>query len=147
MKYVLLSLPVILLIYLFFFYPNKASENTTSKINQGIAFEKLSVEEAKQKAKAEKKIIFIDVFATWCGPCKQLKQSTFKDEKVKKFFDEHFINLAIDAEKPEGEILLQNFPIQGYPTLLFINENGELVKQHLGFIDAEELLKFASSIN
>lgn len=62
MKYLLLSLPVILLIYLFFFYPNKASENTTSKINQGIAFEKLSVEEAKQKAKAEKKNNFYLIY-------------------------------------------------------------------------------------
>ncbi len=143
MKYVLLSLPILLLIYLFFFYSPEKPETLSHK---GIVFQEINFTTALKKATTEKKIIFIDVFTTWCGPCKQLKKTTFQDENVKKYFDAHFINLALDAEKTEGELFLQKFPIQGYPTLLFINEKGELVKQHLGFINAEEIINLASNL-
>src|SRR5690349_20740882 len=49
-----------------------------------------------KKAQKEQKYIFVDAYATWCGPCKQLKASTFKDEKAANFFNQNFVNLSID---------------------------------------------------
>lgn len=56
------------------FYPLlsfQSSQNAISKdLNQGIQFADLTWQDALKKAKKENKIIFVDIYATWCGPCK-----------------------------------------------------------------------------
>src|SRR5690554_7882772 len=73
-----------------------------SKEETGIFFESLTFEEAIQKAKKENKLIFLDAYAVWCGPCKLMDRTTFKSEKVGALFNENFINIKIDMEKGEG---------------------------------------------
>lgn len=92
-------------------------------------------------AKKEKKYIFVDAYASWCGPCKLLKSTTFKEKEVVHFFNKNFINVTIDMEKGEGELLAEEWEISAYPTLLFFNPEGKVVMQEIGFLKGDMLLK------
>ena len=111
----------------------------------GIQFHRGTWKEALEIAKKENKLIFLDIYATWCGPCKLLKSTTFSNKTVGKYFNETFINVSLDGEKGDGEILSDKYRISGYPTLLFINKDGNIVTQADGYHDADELLKLARS--
>ncbi|WP_107038626.1 thioredoxin family protein [Brumimicrobium mesophilum] len=106
----------------------------------GINFETLSFEEALQKAKKENKLIFLDAYAVWCGPCKMMDRTTFKDEKVGEVFNENFINLKIDMEKGEGPAVARKYQVRAYPTMMLINGEGKVEKRILGAMNGEKLL-------
>lgn len=114
---------------------------------KGIQFQSLSLEAAKMKAKETGKLIFIDVHASWCGPCKMMARGPFKNEKVGALYNEKFINLKIDAEKdPDGEYVSRAYAVKAYPTLLFIDSKGKLVKSFVGYRSDENLLGMASTV-
>lgn len=94
---------------------------------------------ALKKAKAERKFIFVDAYAVWCGPCKQLKNTTFKDSQTADFFNKNFINLSIDMEKGQGISLAEQWEVNEYPTLLVLDYNGKVVVRSTGFLDAKQL--------
>jgi thioredoxin-related protein len=120
-----------------FYYANKVSNNLSES---GIQFTSISFDEALKLAKKEKKNIFLDAYASWCGPCKMLKRNVFPQKEVGDFFNTNFINMAIDMEQGEGPQLARKFNVQAYPTLLFINAKGEVVGSALGYHQADEII-------
>ena len=115
-------------------------ENSVTYSDTGIQFTSISFEEALKLAKKEKKNIFLDAYASWCGPCKMLKKNIFTQKEVGDFYNSNFINMAIDMEQGEGPKLAQKYKVQAYPTLLFINHKGEVVGSAIGYHQAEELI-------
>ena len=107
---------------------------------QGIRFYEGTIQEAFEKAKSENKLVFVDCYTTWCGPCKMLKQYTFKDVILGDYMRENYISLAIDMETSEGEILAKKYGIESYPTLLFLDKYGRVINHQVGGIGAEALL-------
>lgn len=99
---------------------------------QGIEFFHGEWKDALIKAKAEDKIIFVDCFTTWCGPCKAMAKNTFTDPKVGEFFNNTFINMKLDMEGKEGKAFGSKFPVSAYPTLYFIDGDGKVVKKVVG---------------
>lgn len=118
----------------------------TSLSAQGIEFFHGTWAEAQEKAKSEEKLIFVDAFASWCGPCKRMAASVFPQEKVGSFFNANFVNLKIDMEKPENSEFAGKYPVSAYPTLLFIDANGKIVQKAVGAKDADQLLEFAQKV-
>ena len=98
---------------------------------------------AVKKASAQKKWIFVDCYATWCGPCKMLKMQTFNNKKVAEFFNEKFVNVSIDMEKGQGPQLAELWKLQAYPTLIIFDENAKPVLGTMGFMKADDLMRFA----
>ncbi|MCE3294422.1 MAG: Thioredoxin protein [Crocinitomicaceae bacterium] len=113
----------------------------------GIKFKGMSLEEAKAEAKASGKIIFIDAYTEWCGPCKRMAATTFMDDKVADLFNSKFINLKIEMEKSaDGPNVARAYGVKVYPTLLFIDAQGVLKKQALGLQTADQLLALGKSL-
>ncbi|HRI58257.1 MAG TPA: thioredoxin domain-containing protein [Saprospiraceae bacterium] len=117
-----------------------------SLTGQGIEFFHGTWAEAQEKAKTEEKLIFVDAFASWCGPCKRMASSVFPQEKVGSFFNANFINLKIDMEKPENAEFAGKYPVSAYPTLMFLDGTGKLVQKAVGAKDADQLLEFAQKV-
>lgn len=130
--------------------PQSASEEASMNSlagNGGISFDKISLEKAKKQAKKEGKLIFIDCYTSWCGPCKRMAATTFQEDEVAKLFNKNFINLKIDIEKDDdGADVARRYRVRAYPTLLIINGDGELVKQTVGFQTKDKLMAFAKSV-
>ncbi|MAT54288.1 MAG: thioredoxin [Saprospirales bacterium] len=110
---------------------------------QGIDFFHGSWEEALELSKKEGKPIFVDAYAKWCGPCKRMAATTFKDKKVGEFFNQNFINVKMDCEEPEGISFRRKYPVSAYPTLYFIDEKGEVIHSSVGGKDVNGILKLA----
>lgn len=111
----------------------------SSKIHAQINFEHGTWAEIKAKAKAEHKLIFMDAYTTWCGPCKMLAKNVFTNDMVSQYYNATFVNVTIDMEAGEGKDLAKLYDVKVYPTLLFINEDGELVHRAAG---AKSSVKF-----
>ena len=105
----------------------------------GIEFQNLSLSQGLAKAKAEGKMVFIDLYATWCGPCKYLSKSIFVDKELGNFMNENFISLKLDGEKADGARLMANFDLSAYPTMLFLSPEKELKKKIVGVVSAENI--------
>ena len=101
-----------------------------------------SYKEALIEAKKENKLVFIDAYASWCGPCKQLKQYTFTDKAVIQYFNEHFINLSVDVEKGEGPTIASKYNVTHFPTLIITDKDGKRITFTVGYIQPDDLLGF-----
>ena len=112
----------------------------------GIIFHQGTWNEALQLAKKEGKPIFLDVYASWCGPCKMLKTYTFPNQEVGKFFNANFINVAVDGEKGEGPQLAQKFNLRGYPTLIFVDSNEQVIAQKAGYRNAKKFIELGQQV-
>ena len=108
----------------------------------GINFFQGSYKDALIEAKKENKLIFIDAYASWCGPCKQLKQYTFADKAVAQYFNEHFINLSVDVEKGEGPSIASKYNVTHYPTLIIADKEGKRITFTVGFIQPDDMVGF-----
>lgn len=120
----------------------KAQPESTDKSNEGIVFETTAWSDVLAKASKEQKLVFIDAYASWCGPCKLLKWRTFPDATAGKYFNEHFVNVAFDMEKGEGPSIAKKFGVRAYPTLIITDATGNIVARTEGYMDAASLISF-----
>lgn len=116
------------------------------KNDTSIQFMKGNWQEISKKAREENKLIFIDVYATWCGPCKMLKKTTFTDKEVGEFFNSNFINVAFDGETDEGQLIMQRYGIRSYPTMLFVSADGTIKEAVVGYHTANQLLRAGKKV-
>ena len=109
---------------------------------QGIDFLHEGWEKIKAQAAADDKIIFVDAYTTWCGPCKWMAAEVFTDPEVAEFYNSNFINVQLDMEKGEGIDFLAEYYVTAFPTLFFIDGQGEIVHKRVGAIPADMFLAF-----
>lgn len=109
----------------------KASAVETS--SEGVVFlDGKSYKEALEAAKAEGKMLFIDCYTSWCGPCRMMATDVFPQKKVGDYFNKHFVSFKIDMEKGEGPSLKKQFSIKAYPTFLFLDGEGKEINRIVG---------------
>ena len=89
-------------------------------------FQKLGFKEALEKAKAENKLVFVDCFTSWCGPCKMMAERILPLQEVGDYLNARFVCLQIDMEKGEGLELAKEYGVDVYPTFLVVNADGTL---------------------
>lgn len=100
---------------------------------------------ALEAAKAENKLVFMDCYTSWCGPCKLMASKEFVQEKAGEYFNPRFVSVKIDMEKGEGVELGKRYDVNAYPTLLVLNAEGELLSRHAGYLHVDELIAFAEN--
>ena len=119
----------------------------STTLNAQIKFqEEVPFENILAQAKKENKLVFMDCYTTWCGPCKWLVKNIFADQKIADTYNNQFINFKSDMEKGEGLELAKRYKVRMYPTLLWIDGNGEVVYTIVGTNTVEAFLDFASKV-
>ena len=121
------------------------AQKPSADAGKQIIFIENAWDEALKQAAAQHKYIFVDAYATWCGPCKMLKATTFKNNKAAVFYNKNFINVALDMEKGQGPQLAAQWGLQAYPTLIIFNAAGKPVLGTVGFIKPDALIKFGQA--
>ncbi|HET6253304.1 MAG TPA: thioredoxin family protein [Puia sp.] len=109
------------------------------------------------KAKVENKPVFVDCYATWCGPCKWMAKNIFTRKEVGDYFNSHFVCAAVQLDKTAGDdqtvknwysvadTLHLKYQIQDYPTYLFFSPSGELIHRFTGAMkDGNEFIAKAT---
>lgn len=102
-------------------------------------FRSLSLKEALKVAKEEEKMVFVDFYTDWCGPCKMMARDVFPQKKVGDFLNGQFVCLKLNAEK-EGKEPAQRFRINAYPTFLVLDAAGKVRVEMKGAMGAEEFV-------
>lgn len=95
--------------------------------DRSIQFRDLTWKEAQKASKKEKKPIFMDAYAVWCGPCKWMSANMFTHNEIADFYNENYICVKFDMEKGEGKDLAKKYNVRGYPTLIYTDHKGELL--------------------
>lgn len=129
---------IIILSFLFFLF-----SFTKDKKHQ-INFQHGSWQEIFDASKNGDQLIFVDCYATWCGPCKSMAKKVFTDSIVGTLFNEKFINYKLNMETPEGRLFAKKYPITGYPTMFFINNKGNVVHKVVGKHKSKQLVREAN---
>ncbi|OMP80066.1 thioredoxin fold domain-containing protein [[Flexibacter] sp. ATCC 35208] len=128
---------------------------SAQEINKkGILFETaLTWQEIQRKAKAEHKYIFLDCFATWCGPCKAMDKNVYTDELVGNKTNSNFISVKVQMDSTLGDNeqvrkwhadidkISKNYKISAYPTFLFFSPNGELLHKEIGYFSPSAFIQ------
>lgn len=112
---------------------------------QGIVFEELTLAQAVEKAKAENKLVFVDMYTAWCTPCKLMDKEVYPMKEMGDYFNPKFVSVKYDAERSEeGRYVNEKYGVKAYPTYIILDGNGELLHMFaggtvgLGFIDKME---------
>lgn len=109
----------------------------------GIDFFHGSFAEAQDKADETGKLIFMDGFATWCGPCKYMSANTFTDSQVGDLYNTFFVNMKVDMEKGEGPRLARMYRVRAYPTLFIMDSGGQVLEKMEGAMGPEQMFNWA----
>lgn len=87
--------------------------------------------EAKAKAKETGKMLFVDIYTDWCGPCKMMDREFFSDPEIAGRMNAFFVNLKANAEG-NGSITARQFETPGYPTMVFLTSDGSMIRKVSG---------------
>lgn len=109
--------------------PVMGAEKDTIRFQHDPPFDSLLAQ-----ARETGKPIFLDAYATWCGPCKWMDKNMFTIDSVADFYNEHFICAKYDMEKGEGVKLKQRFNVIAYPTYLLIGSDGNILDSVIGMV-------------
>lgn len=105
-----------------------------------------TMEQMLAQAKSQKKILFVDVYTTWCGPCKWMDENTFSDARVGEKFNKIFLNYKVDGDSFEGVNVGIIYRVDSYPTYLFIGPDGQVIHRIEGTIPPEVLVQEADFV-
>jgi thioredoxin-related protein len=127
--------------------------NAIYSYSQGINFLKPQTwNDVIKKARAENKSIFVDCFATWCGPCKQMDKDVFRLDNVGKVFNDNFISIKLQFDSTKfddayvnewlnvARLFDKDYNINGFPTYLYFDSTGKLVSKITGAQPADIFL-------
>ncbi len=121
------------------------SQMISVKAEEGMKFFKGTFYEALLKAKEQNKLLFIDCFTTWCGPCKKMSTQIFTKDEVYSYFNKNFICYAIDMEKGEGLEVAKKYKVRNYPTFLWLDGTGKQIHRSVGSAETSSFLAIAAN--
>lgn len=95
----------------------------TGAVTAQTNFRSIDFNEALKQSQAENKLVFIDFYTDWCGPCRKMSKEVFPQKQVGDYFNAQFVCIKLNAEK-EGKELAQKFEVKAYPTFIIADQQG-----------------------
>lgn len=114
---------------------------TTTEAGKSITW-LTSLDEAMAAAKQQNKPVIVDFWATWCGPCVTMEETTWPDPKVVAA-SANYIMVKQDVDK--NQQTAGEYKVEGVPTLLFLSPEGKETHRRVGAISAAELTELMSA--
>ena len=97
-----------------------------------------SLEDAKKMAIATNKLILVDFWASWCGPCKKMDSESWSKDEIKEIMG-NYVSVQIDIDK-DAEIA-KKYNVRGIPYIFIMDPNGEVVYQHMSYMNKVQVKK------
>lgn len=133
----------------------KAQKDT---LPTGIKFvTSLTWEQLKEKALKENKYLFLDCFATWCGPCKAMDRDIYSNVNVGLFMNDRFISVKLQADSfhngnksvldwyADCHSILENYNVTTFPTYLFFSPDGHIVHRGFGYLSVDKFIELGKA--
>ncbi len=105
-------------------------------------FENLTIEQALEKAGKEKKVVMIDFYTTWCGPCKMLDRNTWPNPEVLQLLKSSAVSVKVDCDRARD--VCQKYRVSSYPQIVFLRPDGTEIERRGGYMDPKEFIRVAS---
>lgn len=108
---------------------------------ENISFFSGTVEAAKEKAKRENKLYFIEFYAKWCEPCKWMDEHTFTHPSLTSYVTKNYVPVKVDVENLDGFVWKQKYKVQYLPTIIVLNGDGAVLGKYEKSMGANDLLR------
>ena len=102
---------------------------------------------AQKKASDQMLMLFVDVYATWCGPCKMMDSEVYTDPAVAEYMNSHYVNVRLDGESDYGRNYVVEQQLEGYPSMFIFSDAGERVSKIVGYTPAGKLIATLRSVS
>ncbi len=120
-------------------------------LNAQVTFIEVETQEqmnaAQKKASDQMLMLFVDVYADWCGPCKVMDREVYTDPSVADYMNANYVSVRMDGETDYGRIYASEQKLEGYPSMFIFSDDGERVSRIMGFTPPEELISSLRAIN
>jgi len=136
-------------------FTNPQPKQTKSKEESKIQW--VALDDLQELNKKEPRKVFIDIYATWCGPCKLMDKKTFADPTIVQYVNDHYYAVKLNGEgKKQVNIfgktmteaeLAYTFKIRGYPSIVFMDESLQPYEPVAGYIPAQNFIKMLKQFN
>jgi thiol:disulfide interchange protein len=124
----------------------KVEEPKDDKFDTRLVYEPTDdLQAALDKAKTDKKAVFIDFYTSWCMPCRMMDESVFSDWDVTQYMAENAVSVKVNAEKGRGVELKDKFNVGAYPTFVFLAPDGTELSRKVGTISIADFKKMAKT--
>ena len=101
-------------------------------VQSQVVFEETGIKAVFQKAREENKLVFIDCYTSWCGPCKKMLKEVFSRKDIGEYMNTRFVNYKQDMEQEEGKELAGKYGVEVYPTFFILDAAGEVRHKMVG---------------
>lgn len=115
--------------------------------NTRVKFTDKNWDAAKEDAKKEGKLYFVDFDASYCAVCRNMDESTYQDQLLAEYMQDNVIANRIDVQDFDGVMWSQQYEVEALPTMLIFNSQGKLLKRLEGFQSGKKLLEAFRSLD
>ena len=98
-----------------------------------------------QMALKKRRPIFISFYTDWCTTCPFMNEGMIQKQPIVDLLEENFVSYIIDAERGDGYKLAMEYKIAAFPTILYLNSEGEEISRYVGIPDEHKVLQYAKS--